>query len=87
MTFKAKVTLKDSLGVYCLEGSKAHTWKGHREKHPENTPKIPRKHPDNTLKSQDFQYLFPMPFVGMPFAPLWVYIDERQITHLFCARL
>ena len=34
-------------------------------KYPENTPKTPRKHPE----IQDFQYFFPMPFVGMPFAP------------------
>ena len=35
------------------EGSKGHTRKRHREKHPEVTLKIPEK--------------YPMPFVGMPF--------------------
>ena len=45
----------------CLKGSKGHTRKGHREKHPENTLKNPEIH--------DIQCFFPMPFVGMPFAP------------------
>ena len=45
-----------------LEGSKGHTLKGHREKHPENTLKAAWKYPD----IHDFQCFFPTPFFGMP---------------------
>ena len=59
------------LNTTFLEGSKEHTRKGHREKQPENTRQLPeytlqtpRKYPE----IHDFQYFFPMPFLGMPFA-------------------
>ena len=55
---------------YPLEGSKGHTWKGHSEKHPENTLNMLQKHPENTqIYHERLSVRFPMPFVDMPVAP------------------
>ena len=66
-----------------LEGSKGHSQKGHREKHPENTwkytentLKIPWKHPDNTLKF--------MTFSTFSLCPVWVWPLHPSTQNIIC---